>query len=144
MPRKMKDLGIETQSDELFFQKLSGTYQEPTPWPTTDEGELAVDVYETKKEIVVKAAIAGLKAEDLSLSLEDDLLTIKGTRESHEYLDGTYLCKECHWGQFSRSIILPTPVQTQKAKAQLQRGILTITMPKAKKGTKISIQELDD
>ena len=116
------------------------------PWLTEhEEGELAVDVYETEKEIIVKTAIAGIKPEDLSLSFASDLLTIRGERheeESHE--DRHYLSHECHWGAFSRSIILPTAVDTTKATAVFKNGILTVTLPKTnnkKSGITVKVEE---
>lgn len=132
------------KGEAVFFQKLTPEIAEPELWPLASEGELAVDVYETAKDIVVKTPIAGVKSEDITLNLEGDLLTIRGVRQDEEKQDRSYLCQECYFGAFSRSIILPAQVKTDKAKAQLQRGILTITLPKAKKETQIPIKILED
>lgn len=111
-----------------------------------DEGELAVDVYETDKAIFVKTAIAGISPEELSLVLNHDMLTIKGSRhqENTDENKNKYLCRECHWGAFSRTIILPSEVNTLKTKAIFKNGILVINLPKAKKGGKIKVKVEDE
>jgi HSP20 family protein len=134
------------QNDNLFFKEIEieKYSHESEFWPIATEGELAVDVYETEKEIIVRAAIAGIRPEDLRLSLDGDVLTIRGTRENYEYSTGVCLCKECHWGPFSRSIILPSKINTSKIKAQLERGVLTINLPKAKKEMNIKVKEVEE
>ncbi|MDD2732169.1 MAG: Hsp20/alpha crystallin family protein [Candidatus Pacebacteria bacterium] len=95
------------------------------------EGQLVVDVYEADGEVVVQSAIAGLKPEDLDISIEKDMIVIKGERkEIREKSDKNYFFQECHWGKFSREIILPVEVDGARAKADLKEGILTIRMPK--------------
>ena len=109
---------------ELEFLRPD-TAREDSPWQLSrDEGELAVDVYETDRAIVVKTAIAGVKPEDLKLSLSSDMLTIRGARhnERTEEDGGRYLSQECHWGSFSRTIILPTEVNSSKAEATFPRS----------------------
>lgn len=116
---------------------------EDLPWLAEhDEGELAVDVYETDKAVVVKTAIAGIKPEELSLSFSGDMLTIRGERHEEEtHKDRHYLSRECHWGAFSRSIILPSEVNTPKADAVFKNGVLTIILPKSKgKSNKIKVK----
>ncbi|MDP3244188.1 MAG: Hsp20/alpha crystallin family protein [bacterium] len=138
-----KNLSIQKE-ENIFFQKLTPGISEPELWPLASEGELAVDVYETDKDVVIKAAIAGVKSDDINLNLEGDLLTIRGTRRDDEKENRNYFCQECYFGPFSRSVILPTHVKTDKARAQLQRGILIITLPKNKKETKIPIKTLEE
>ncbi len=95
------------------------------------EGQLAIDVYQTAKNIFIKSTIAGVNPEDLKISLHNDLLTISGTRSSEiENKEGKYLYQECYWGSFSRSIILPSEVDSKQVKAELENGILTITLNK--------------
>ena len=130
--------------DDGFFKKLSSANAVPEAWTLPAEGELAVDVFETKKDVVVRAAIAGIKSDDLALSLEGDILTIRGARHDEDKTERKYLCQECHWGSFSQSVILPTPVKNDKVKAQLQRGILTILLPKTKKNASIEVADLGD
>jgi HSP20 family protein len=105
-------------------------YEEPET-----EGQLAIDVYQTDKKIMVKSTIAGVKPENLKISLHHDLLTIKGTRSSgHEIKEEDYLYRECYWGSFSRSIILPSEVDSKRVEAELENGVLTITLYKNNPG----------
>ena len=98
------------------------------------EGQLAIDVYETAAEIVIKSTIAGAKGEDIDVGIEDNAVNIRGSRHKEEKIKGeNYLYQECYWGAFSRSIILPTEVDSEKAHASLKDGILTIKIPKLKK-----------
>lgn len=95
------------------------------------EGQLAIDVYQTDNEIVIQAPIAGVKPEDLEVSISDEMVNIKGERKLRtEAKKENYLCQECYWGSFSRSYLLPVAVDTAKASASLKDGILTITIPK--------------
>jgi HSP20 family protein len=95
------------------------------------EGQLAIDVYQTPSAIVVKSTIAGVKPEDLKISLHNGLLSIKGKREEKlDIKEEDYFYKECYWGSFSRSIILPTEVDNRKVDAVLENGVLTITLNK--------------
>lgn len=106
-----------------------------------DEGQLSIDVCQTPTELVVKSTIAGVKPEDIDISLHNDMLTIRGKREESEKIkEEDYLYKECFWGSFSRSIILPLEVNPKKIKATLENGILTIIMPKIKITKDITIK----
>ncbi|HPY08758.1 MAG: Hsp20/alpha crystallin family protein [Patescibacteria group bacterium] len=97
------------------------------------EGQLAIDVFHDDKKIVIKSTIAGADPDDLKISLHNDLLMIKGRRDIDENVpEENYLFKECHWGPFSRSIILPAEVDTKRVEAEIENGILTITLYKTK------------
>ena len=92
----------------------------------------AVDMYQTDNEVVVKAAIPGVKADDVQINVTGEVLTIKGeTREKEETKDKAYHIREQRWGMFERTVALPTDVVADKAKAEFENGILTITLPKA-------------
>ncbi len=96
------------------------------------EGQLTIDVYQTEMEIVIKSTIAGVKPEDLDVTINNDMVTIKGERRNEEVVDnGNYYYQECYWGGFSRSVLLPVDVIPDKADASLKNGILTIRLPKA-------------
>ncbi|NCB21102.1 MAG: Hsp20/alpha crystallin family protein [Clostridia bacterium] len=98
-----------------------------------EEGQLSIDVYQTTNKIVIQSTIAGAKAEDLKISLHHDLLTIHGTRKHPQTLsEESYLYRECYWGPFSRSVIIPTEVDSKKIEAELKNGVLTITLHKSK------------
>lgn len=109
------------------------------------EGQLALDVCETDEEFIIQATIAGVNAEDLDISIEKDLLTIRGERKNPLDLpeNKNYLFQECYWGPFSRKIILPEEVDPTKIQATMKRGILTLRVPKisTKKRRKIMVRE---
>lgn len=101
-------------------------------WFAEDEGALSLDVFEYADAIVVRAPIAGVRPADLDLALHHDMLTIRGKRTDESAGDGRRaLHEECHWGPFSRSVILPAQVRAEEAQATLVDGILTIRLPKA-------------
>ena len=96
------------------------------------EGQLTIDVYQTDTEIVIKSTIAGVKPEDLDVSINNDMVTIKGERKMEESITAeNYYYQECYWGHFSRSVVLPVDIISEKAEASLKNGILTIKLPKA-------------
>ena len=105
-----------------------------------EEGQLAIDVYETEDDIVVQSTIGGIKAEDLDISIEDDMVTIRGSRENKIEKEGKkYFYQECYWGAFMRKLILPEEVDASKSKAVIKEGILTLSMPKIHRKTKKKI-----
>ena len=92
----------------------------------------AVDMYQTDNEVVVKAALPGMKAEDVQLNVTGEVLTIQGEiKQKEELKEKAYHLREQRWGSFERSVILPTEVVADKAKADFENGILTIAIPKA-------------
>lgn len=125
----------------LFTRKKN---KELTPFPEENlnwiedsscetEGQLSVDVYQTNSEIVLISTIAGVGPEDIKISLHHDLLTIKGFRKTKENVrDEDYLYRECYWGDFSRSLILPFEVDNKNIEAEIENGLLTIRLKKTK------------
>lgn len=116
------------------------------PWLPADyeEGQLSIDVYETDKEIIVKSTIAGVKPEDLDITVDNDMLTIRGKRHDETKEEGRgYLYQECYWGSFSRSVILPTDVDAKKIDAALENGVLTIALKKTKKTKRVDVKIKD-
>jgi len=103
--------------------------------PVTEEnaeGQLTIDVYQTDSDIVIKSTIAGVKPEDLDVSINNDMITIRGERKNEEQVsEENYYYQECYWGGFSRSVILPVDVIAEKIEASMKNGILTIRLPKA-------------
>jgi len=92
----------------------------------------AVDMYQTDDEIVVKAAVPGAKADDVQINVTGEVLIIKGEiGEKEEVKEKAYHLREQRWGVFERTIALPTDVIADRAKAEFENGILTITLPKA-------------
>jgi len=91
----------------------------------------AIDMYQTDNEVVVKASLPGMKAEDVEISVAGDMLTLKGEyREEQEVNEENYFRKEMHFGSFVRSLEIPVPVKVDKAEAVFEDGVLTLTMPK--------------
>ena len=106
-------------------------------------GQLAVDVYETKDRLVVKARTAGVNKSELDVSIADNTLSIRGTLSAGNEDDvENYFVQECYWGEFSRSIALPVPVKEDEVEALLKDGVLTITFKKLKQDTIKKIQVL--
>ena len=92
----------------------------------------AVDMYQTDNEVVVKAALPGIKADEVQINVTGEVLTLKGeTRQENETKEKAYHIREQRWGAFERAIVLPTEVVADKAKADFENGVLTITLPKA-------------
>lgn len=106
-------------------------------------GQLAVDVYETKEKLVVKARTAGVNKADLDVNISDNTLSIRGTLSAgNEDNVANYFVQECYWGEFSRSIALPIPVKEDGIVAELKDGVLTISFTKVKQDTVKKIQIL--
>jgi len=92
----------------------------------------AVDMYQTDNEVVVKASIPGVKTDEVQISVTGEALTIKGeVKQKEETKEKAYHIREQRWGTFERTLALPTEVVADKAKAEFENGILTITLPKA-------------
>lgn len=97
------------------------------------EGQLAVDVIETPDRVIIRSAIAGVSEDDLHITINEDMVTIRGERSVTKLpLNATVHYEECFWGAFSRSIILPCRITPDDADASLKLGILTITLNKAR------------
>ncbi len=105
------------------------------------EGELAVDVYQTPTHIIIKAMIAGVRPEDLDVSITRDMVTIRGKRERHtEGTSGDFFFQELYWGSFSRTIMLPQEVEIEEAEAVEKHGLLIIRLPKMDKGRQAKLK----
>ena len=103
-----------------------------------------LDAYETDDEIVVQSAIGGIESKDLDISIDGDMLIIKGQRQSTEQIDAkNYILKECYWGNFSKKILLPQKVKISQAKAVVKNGILTLRIPKEEKSSSQKIKISD-
>ncbi len=99
-----------------------------------EEGQLAVDVYQDKDFIIIKSTVAGVEPDDIDITFDNDMVTIRGQRRKDLTIeDGDYFYQECYWGGFSRSIILPVDVDEAKIKATIKNGILKVILPKIKR-----------
>lgn len=146
---------------QSFFEKISGNKKTSLKVADEDldnftssteetskedqEGQLAVDVYETASAIVVESIIGGVNPSDINVSVSNNVLTVKGVREKNTETEENinYFVSECFWGAFSRSIILPCEVDADIIKAAIKKGVLRITLPKlvGSKTKKIIIEE---
>lgn len=107
------------------------------------EGQLTVDVYQTPEEIVIKSIVAGVRPDDLDVSISRDMVTIRGMREEYkEVTEDNYFHKELYWGSFSRTVLLPAEVEVEEAQAIEKHGVLTIRLPKIdkEKQTKLKVK----
>lgn len=151
------DLLLETD-DELTAaflgdNDLGSPANQPQPQPSSDDwdegqdaqlpGQLAVDVYETRERLVVKARTAGVNKNDLDVSIADNQLTIRGTLSAGDEQEvENYFLQECYWGEFSRTIALPVPVREEDIEAVLKDGVLTVSFGKVEQNTVKKIQVL--
>ncbi len=162
MARRNNDDDLLLEEDELTAAFLGDddtptamAVDDPTQQPSAnpadeqwDEeeavpGQLAVDVYETKEKLVVKARTAGVKKDELDVSISDNQLTVRGTLSAGNEDDvENYFLQECYWGEFSRTIALPVPVKEEDIEAVLKDGVLTISFGKVKQDTVKKIQVL--
>jgi len=109
------------------------------------EAQLSVDVWEDKDNIIIRSTVAGIKPEDLEISISNDLLTIRGQRIEDNISDGVvYYSRECYWGAFSRSIVLPKEIDQKKIEATIKNGVLFIKLPKKYKTSAIKVKQLSD
>lgn len=92
----------------------------------------AIDMYQTDNEVVVKASIPGIKADEVQINVTGDVLTLKGeVKQEEERKDRAWHIREQRFGSFERSVALPTSVKSDQAEAVFENGILTVTLPKA-------------
>ena len=108
-----------------------------------EEGQLGVDMYETDKEIIIKSIFAGVRPDDLDISITREMVTIKGKREVDNTVEtNDYFHQELYWGSFSRTIILPDEVEVEEAQAIEKHGLLIIRLPKLNKNrqTKLKVK----
>jgi HSP20 family protein len=144
---KNKDQG-DLIDDQTSPDNFSALEQTPATSPTEQEwldedvdGQLSIDVYQDKDNVIIKSTIAGVKPEDIDISIQNDLITIKGKRDNDLTVSQEdYFYQECYWGSFSRSIILPVEVKSEETKAELKNGILTVVLPKAKLVKAVSVK----
>jgi HSP20 family protein len=123
-------MSLRQAMDRLFEDSF---VRRPHWWPALAEGALplSLEMYQTANDVVVKAAVPGVKPEEVDISITGDTLTIKGERkEEKEVKEADYFLKEHVYGSYSRTVAIPVPVQADKAEATFENGILTLTLPK--------------
>lgn len=130
----IKAYKVETHDEEDNF--VPDWLEEELP-----EGQLLLDVYQNEDNIIIKSTMAGVSPDNLFISLNNGMLTVKGKREYDKQTeDCEVLMQECYWGSFSRSIILPEEVEAKKIDAVLENGVLTISLEKKYKNHQIKVK----
>lgn len=106
----------------------------------SEEGQLSLDVFREGDELVLRSLVAGVSPKDLDIAIHGDLLTIRGKREhEREVAEEDWVYRECYWGSFSRSIVLPHEVSNEGAKASLKNGVLEIRLRILEHGKKVQV-----
>jgi HSP20 family protein len=125
-------LVVEEQEETVPAPKKNKEANEE--WLTDFEGQLNIDMYQTKDNVIIKSTIAGVRPEDIDITVANDMVTIKGARRKEETIaQDDYFYQECYWGNFSRSVIIPVDIDSETIEADLKDGILTVIIPKAAK-----------
>ena len=133
-------LSLRNAMDRLF-QDAFVRPSEVLGWSYDGQWHLPIDLYETEEDCVVKAAVPGVRPEDLNVSVQGNVLTIRGeTRGEHEESKGSYHLRERRYGTFYRQVQLPVPVNADAAQARFENGILTLKLPKAEEARERRIQ----
>lgn len=123
-------VSLSDDKENELPDEREGKWMESTP----EEGELNVDVYQNQNEIIIKTMVAGVKPEDLDVSISRDMVTIKGKRENERTIaDDDYFHKELYWGSFSRTVVLPQEIDVDAAEAIEKHGLLILRLPKLDK-----------
>ena len=131
---KSYNVAVEKDDKKEWFQDKEDIKEE-------EEGQLTIDVYQSKDSIIIKSIVGGVKAEDLDISVTADMITIKGKRINPDDVKAdNYYYQECFWGNFSRSVILPCDIKTDEVRATMKNGILTVKLPKIEKNSSMKIE----
>lgn len=132
-----EELTPEDESEEqitIVEEQVPTKGKEQEEWLNDYEGQLNIDMYQTKDNVIIKSTIAGVKPEDIDITVANDMVTIKGARKKEEtVVQDDYFYQECYWGNFSRSVIIPVDIDSEHIEADLKDGILTVIIPKAAK-----------
>lgn len=108
--------------------------------PAAEEGQLSVDVFRDGDDLIIRSTVAGVKPDEIDISMHGDLLTIRGKRQAErEVEEQQWFYRECYWGAFSRSIVLPYEVVTDQAKAKVKNGVLEIRIPIREHGKRLHV-----
>lgn len=125
-PETPKSIDLEIGNSDLSKDKNDDWME--------SEGQLTIDVYQTPQDIIIKSAVAGVNPEDIDISITNDMVTIKGKRDVENTIrTEDYFYQECYWGRFSRSVILPVDIDSDRVAASIKNGILTVKLPKVDK-----------
>jgi HSP20 family protein len=142
-----EELPLATQPVREKPKPLSGATVRPAPLDDDfiinkgDEGQLPVDVHQTAGDIIIRAFVAGVRPDELSISISRDMVEIEGSRMEREQVAGPdYFTRELFWGSFSRTIMLPQEVDVEASSANAKDGLLTIILPKLDKARQTKLR----
>lgn len=134
--RKIKKLQV-TQPEK---KKTARAEKESLPeqWlPGGTIGQLSVDLYDAGDSLIIISTVAGVGRDNIDITVEPDLITIRGERKQEKEIDRkNYFYQECFWGKFSRTLVLPVPVNPEGVRANIKNGVLIIALPKTEEKKK--------
>ena len=132
------NLSLRNAVDRLFDDSII----RPDLWVAASRrGDLAIDVYETKDNVVVKASLPGVKPEEIDVTITGNTLTLRGeSKEENEVKEENFIRKERRYGSFSRSVTLPDGLKSDQADASFENGMLTLKIPKSEESKPKSIK----
>ncbi len=135
LERLTGSIALEDEPEFDDVEESSETLPRERSWQETEEvGDLAIDMHQTPNEIVIQAMVAGVKPEDLDVSISRESITISGKRsESKQVVEENFFFRELSWGSFSRTIVLPQEIEPEEAEAVERHGLLTLRLPKVNK-----------
>ncbi len=135
------NIKAEEEVEETRRLPVKGDKKENWIEEENEEAELTVDVYQTPGELVVQTMVAGVRPEDLELTISRDMITIRGKREeSRSINEENFFTKELYWGAFSRTVLLPAEIDPEESEATEKHGLLTVRLPKIDKDRKTSVK----
>jgi HSP20 family protein len=121
-------MSLREAMDQLFEDSFVRPF---AGWPEADFRAPAMDVIEDEDNVIVKAEVPGLKAEDIDVTVQHDRLTISGEFKDEEaHKDKNYHRRERRFGRFERTLAIPNTLDTEHVKAEFKDGVLTLTLPK--------------
>lgn len=122
------------EAPEAIEKPIAAAAVASEEWMADFEGQLNIDMYQTKDNVIIKSTIAGVTPEDIDITVANDMVTIKGSRNKEDSISQEdYFYQECYWGGFTRSVIVPVDIDSEHIEADLKDGILTVIIPKAAK-----------
>ncbi len=128
-----EELPVTTPTRKVASSHSSASAAHPAPLnddTPSAEGQLPVDVHQTASDIIIRAFVAGVRPDELSISIRRDMVEIEGSRAEREQVAGPdYFTRELFWGSFSRSILLPQEIDVEASSASAKDGLLTIVLP---------------
>jgi HSP20 family protein len=137
-------MNMDDSYDAFEEERVEIPGRKNVPEPVHEEegsGELAIDVYQTPNEIILKALVAGVRPEDLDISITRDMVDIRGKRiEQKEVQEDDFFYRELYWGSFTRTVLLPQEVDVDSAEAVEKHGLLTIRLPKINKDRQAKVK----